>query len=568
MSSAGTLSLRVGASERVRRSRGGRWLAIALVGLILVSLAARLSLLLRSSWLLEGDDALSALMALSVLDGDRPIMLKNQTYAAAWEPYAMAVTYAVLGISRVSAKLPALLGSLALIGTTCLLAREVAGTAAAWFAGLLAALPPVYVLVLSLKPWAPYTEVILFGSLCVTCALRLAWPDGRTDVESSRPGAAGRPRGAYSTNGSRRARRDGWWALATGVCGGLALWMHPLAVCYLIAAFLPLVARARRGGRWPMIATAGLAGFGLGGLPFWLFNVQTGGATFRFVAGGTQGQTADRGAVLAAWWNNDLPRGAGLWHPWGPSPPLLAAAMAVFVAIGVLCALLARRRISLRPLDGVLMLLVLMPTLLVFSGFGGPALNPYGFDATGRYTPPIWSALAVVLGAVLGVVWQVRRYLAVGLSLVPLAVNAAGLLTIDPLEAFQSPYWDRLPADNAPLLAILRDEHVGAVWMNHWAGQPVMFDARANGQPLIAYDWYDVQAGGIDRYPEYRPLAEQAERPAFVLVTDDVEPELEHTLRFMGISFVERRASAYVVVIPTSRPVHPSEVTAAIDYRY
>src|SRR5439155_951087 len=368
-------------------------------------------------------------------------MLKNQTYAAAWEPYAMAGTYAVLGISRVSAKLPALLGSLALIGTTCLLAREVAGTAAAWFAGLVAALPPVYVLVLSLKPWAPYTEVILFGSLCVTCALRLAWPDGRTDVESSRPGAAGRPRGAYSTNGSRRARRDGWWALATGVCGGLALWMHPLAVCYLIAAFLPLVARARRGGRWPMIATAGLAGFGLGSLPFWLFNVQTGGATFRFVAGGTQGQTADRGAVL-------------------------------------------------------------------------------------------------------GVVWQVRRYLAVGLSLVPLAVNAAGLLTIDPLEAFQSPYWDRLPADNAPLLAILRDEHVGAVWMNHWAGQPVMFDARANGQPLIAYDWYDVQAGGIDRYPAYRPLAEQAERPAFVLVTDEVEPELEHTLRFMGISFVERRASA------------------------
>ena len=32
------------------------------------------------------------------------------------------------------------------------------------------------------------------------------------------------------------------------------------------------------------------------------------------------GQTADRGAVLEAWWNNDLPRGAGLWHPWGAAP--------------------------------------------------------------------------------------------------------------------------------------------------------------------------------------------------------------------------------------------------------
>src|SRR6266851_4524262 len=156
-----------------------RLMLVGVVALFVAALAVRLSLLVRSGWLLEGDDALSALMAVNILDGDRPIMLKNQTYAAAWEPYAMAVTYAFLGISRVSAKLPALLGSLALIGTTCLLAREVAGTAAAWFAGLLAALPPVYVLVLSLKPWAPYTEVILFGSLCVTCALRLAWPDGR-----------------------------------------------------------------------------------------------------------------------------------------------------------------------------------------------------------------------------------------------------------------------------------------------------------------------------------------------------------------------------------------------------
>ena len=87
---------------------------LALVGL---ALALRLSLLSRSGWLLEGDDALSALMAIPVLDGDRPIMLKNQTYAAAWEPYAMAMSYAVLA-SRVSANCGALIGSLALIGTT------------------------------------------------------------------------------------------------------------------------------------------------------------------------------------------------------------------------------------------------------------------------------------------------------------------------------------------------------------------------------------------------------------------------------------------------------------------
>ena len=95
-----------------------------------------------------------------------------------------------------------------------------------------------------------------------------------------------------------------------------------------------------------------------------------------------------------------------------------------------------------------------------------------------------------------------------------------------------------------------------------------MFDARARGQTLIAYDWYDVQAGGIDRFPEYLPLVERATRPAFVLVTDESQPELERTLRAMGVSFVERRVAPYVVVMPSSRIVHPSEVTGALDYRY
>jgi hypothetical protein len=141
-------------------------------------------------------------------------------------------------------------------------------------------------------------------------------------------------------------------------------------------------------------------------------------------------------------------------------------------------------------------------------------------------------------------------------------------MSIDPLRAFQSPYWDRLPVDSGPLLAVLRQEGVQYVWMNHWAGQPVMFDARASEQALIAYDWYDVQAGGIDRFPEYRALVEQAARPAFVLITDEREPELVRTLRQLGVSFVERQALPYVVVIPVSRTVHPSEVTSALDYRY
>jgi hypothetical protein len=231
-------------------------------------------------------------------------------------------------------------------------------------------------------------------------------------------------------------------------------------------------------------------------------------------------------------------------------------------------ALVGRRHLRTRRLDAIVLLLALIPAVYVLSGFGGPSLNPYGFDATGRYTPPIWLALAVLGGAALGELWRVRREAAVLLALAPVGVNLAGVAMIDPRAAFQSPYWDKLPADSSQLLATLRAEQVEYVWMNHWAGQPVMFDAAASGQKLVAYDWYDVQAGGIDRFPEYLPLVRQADRSAFVLVTGEAEPELEQRLTAMSISFVERRADSYVIVIPTSRKVDPSEVTGALDYRY
>jgi hypothetical protein len=216
----------------------------------------------------------------------------------------------------------------------------------------------------------------------------------------------------------------------------------------------------------------------------------------------------------------------------------------------------------------VVLLLVTIPVVFVLSGFGGPALNPYGFDATGRYAPPIWSALAIIVGAFAARLWTWRRAVGAGVVLVLLGAFAYQWLAADPVLAFQSPYWTKLPVDNGPLLATLRAEGVSRVWMNHWAGLPLMFDARAAGQDLIAYDWYDVQAGGIDRFPEYEPLVARADRPAFVLVTDEARPELEQRLDALGVAYVARRVPPYVVVIPTSRRVAPAEVTGALDYRY
>ena len=96
----------------------------------------------------------------------------------------MAVSYALFGVSRVSAKLPALLGSLALIGTTWLLAREVAGRTAAWFAAAFAALPA------SVRPRAVVKTV---GALHGGHPVRLAVPHLRRPAGLAAGGPARRP---------------------------------------------------------------------------------------------------------------------------------------------------------------------------------------------------------------------------------------------------------------------------------------------------------------------------------------------------------------------------------------
>ena len=81
------VALALQASARTHSRERARVLVVLAVAAVATGAAIRLLLLVKSNWLLEGDDALSALMAIGVLDsGDRPIMLKNQTYAAASEP--------------------------------------------------------------------------------------------------------------------------------------------------------------------------------------------------------------------------------------------------------------------------------------------------------------------------------------------------------------------------------------------------------------------------------------------------------------------------------------------------
>ena len=216
------------------------------------------------------------------------------------------------------------------------------------------------------------------------------------------------------------------------------------------------------------------------------------------------------------------------------------------------------------------MVAVCVPVVFAASGFGGASLNPYGFDATGRYTLPLATVLPLLLAGLLRGIWRLRRRwgraIATILALVVLGNTLIGYAAANDQQIFQSEYWHRLPTSDTALLGCLDAWNIRDVWMNHWAGYPLMFDT---GEQIVAADYNDVVLnGGINRLPWTLRQVGAAPRPAFVLVTGTASTTpLAVKLRALGVTYRRCLALPYQVIQPLSRRVDPREVAGAIGYQ-
>ena len=293
----------------------------------------------------------------------------------------MAVSYALFGVSRVSAKLPALLGSLAIhrhdvaAGARSRRAARglVRGAAGGGAADLRpGARPEAVGAVHRGDRWSDRWRSL--------CAVRLGWP--------------------------REASATRWWASAAACAAaspsGCTRWRSGTS------SRRPACVLARvRGRRLVRVRRSAWLGF-VRRLAA-VLDIPAADAVVDVPLRARRQPAPDRRPldVLPAWWSDDLPRGVGLWHPWGPSPPDSAGVMAAGDRRGRLVwAIVGRRARGCGRWMESCYCWWRSRRCWCFSGFGGPVLNEYGFDATGRYTPPIWNALAVVLGAALAAVWS------------------------------------------------------------------------------------------------------------------------------------------------------------------
>ncbi|MBI3456864.1 MAG: hypothetical protein HY002_13895 [Candidatus Rokubacteria bacterium] len=461
---------------------------------------------------LDSDQAVTGLMGVHILRGEFPIFFWGQDHAGVPESYGAAVTFFLLGISRLALSLVPAVTALALVLALYRTAAVLFGRGAALLTILFASIVSPYVVAHYVLARAYYIEHLLVGQIVLWgAALVLARPLG--EAAQSRV------------------------LIVMGLAGGLGLYFGFQIIDALLPAGLALLlADPRiffRRGAW-----LGLGGFLLGSLPFWIYNLSHDWATF---ATGVRFQGRESALEAARTLVLDLlPVILGVQEYVGTPPDLpwpfsLAAPIVVGAAVLLLAVRVARGCPRLRrdpALAGEAMLLVAVTVTVGMVWYGR-------FLAVPRYLVPLAPPLALVLARACQLVWHRARILAVaaaGAYLVAVGVGLVGDITILSRAKWAAYRAER--ADDEALLGFLKDHGLRRAYSyDYWVAPRLTFDAR---EDVIVAEPFD------DRYPPHTKAVDAAPRPAYVLRAD-VE-RLEIWLRGIRSRAEQARVGPYTVV--------------------
>ena len=588
---------------------------------LLLSLAARVTLLLRTHAMIDGDEALVGIQAQHILQGARPVYFYGQAYMGSLEAYLVAGVFALFGSSAWALRAVPIALSLPLVYLTwrlawALLPREARTTPLlAGLAALVAAAPPVYDLVAEMRAWGGQIELYVISLALLLATVELA----------DRLRACAAP--------WELTRRWAIW----GLLAGLGFWVNPLISYALVACALwlipPLLTRAFPGpwrrlvGRWPALWSAAtgaqtvrpggalsflalFVGAAIGGLPAWLYALSHAGANIAVYlqqpsVSPTVSPAARNGraylayAITVRYASCAAPRALDGWLPAEGMPWLIVRGLLLapsLLALVVAIWLLRRRPPHAALRLGLPLLYMGVVTLVFCLGASAWAeTKRCAYDLAGRYAVPLVLALPLLLLALFAAprLWAalrgwrgwrgwrrapsatlsaaaLQRGWSAALATLLLAGVAQGVtyFTVSPITTFHSPYYLYAPpARMSPLLAYLKAHDIHAAWCNHWLGNVVTFES--GGQTVCA-DYYDqVVRGGIQRPPGALAEVSAAANPSFILIITEPHPLLAQELDAQGIPYAMTILPAEgVTIITPARPVNPATVIPGLAEDY
>jgi len=532
------------------------------ITIICLSVLLKLCLLWQNAIPFNADEAIVALMARHILQGERPVFFYGQAYMGSLDAFLVAGGFWLLGQRVWVIRLVQCLLYLGTIITTVAIVRSsLSFSKNGLVAASLLAIPTVNVTLYTTASLGGYGEALLLGNLILLASVEIYRQITSTSIN--------RPK--------KLRRRVSVLMLIAGVTIGIGLWANGLTLVYSIPSTIFIlwstfqVCQQRISKKWLFFFICLFPlGFLIGSSPWWVYAFNRGWD--RLIAELFGSAVA---VERASWLSQSFTHlfslivlgGTvlfGLRPPWEVrwlAFPLLPLALLFWLAvIGFLFRQVIRREHQDRPIY-----------LLFFSVLGvfvvGFLFTPFGVDPSGRYFLPLYIILAMAAGEMVGkfihkILWQI---LLVGMVMlfnlwgtIECAIqNPPGLTTqFDQAVVIDHRY------DQA-LVDFLKENQELRGYTNYWVSYPLAFESqeqiifipRLPYHPDLRYTLRD------DRYPLYDDLVNQSQRVAYITShTPELDEILRKNFQLYGISWLEVKIGDYQVFYDLSQPIRPEVI--------
>jgi hypothetical protein len=585
---------------------------------LLAALLIRVWLTVRTHGILDGDEALLGIQAEHILQGERPIYFYGIPYFGSLEAYVAAILIAIFGPSVAVLRAETTAFSLILVSLTWWMASLLAKAAHlphyakrcfTIVAALVAAIPPLYDGIVELRTGGGWIESFALMLLLLIAVFRLTsrWHEGATNREL-----------ALRWAGVGFVVGFGMWIypLVSVSIVAAALWIiiDRLAVIIkLVKASEPIAGAIIQSCKGLLLVVAAIPACLLGFSPgiIWGATNHWGNITYLFsLGGGWSHQRIHTVKLVSEMYATCVaPRIIG-----GATPlentllqdlhlPLLAlGVVCIFVSFALIICSFGGQRPILRQARGLVGLPALFGTctavLFCTSSASASILIGCNDDLGGRYAAPLVLALPFFFATTFTIITMfIRKRRAVQQNEnegeVPTQYNqlsrrtpsqrlsVAALLAVfvvffaylggqvttygltNPDRAFQSPWCTIAPANYAPIITYMEQEHIHYAWATNLLGYQISFETNNN---IIMADPLPVihPSIAINRIPAYINAIEKADRPSFLVFVNhgDHHPYL---LQLLDAEHVTYKAAFFpsepgidvMVVTPLSRTVSP-----------